>query len=195
MFGASRKRKLGSLAGHTFENLMQDTIRHGSASGEMKLLSKGSGISEPPLPKRKFPKLEYYSLEDFKHVEKNMYYFSENPNEPSVDSFVVMEKNLVLFQFTVAAWHPVEARGLEKVITKVRSSVGPLDSIYLVFVLPEYRYVEWKSPQTFVLGKIALETVPESLQTVAQYALFVEEEATRRAFQTKRTKRERRSRR
>ena len=184
VFGASKERKLGSLAGHTFENLMQDAVRCGcaSASREIKALSTVGGRSDPPLPNRRLPRLEYKTLKEFQKMEEYVYYQSDRPNEPAVDSFVVMKKELVLFQFTVAEVHPVDAKGLEDVISKVISCLGALDKISLVFVLPKYRYDEWKSPQRIVSGKKQLKNLSKYLRRVVQYALQVQEEATRNAF-------------
>ena len=115
-------------------------------------------------------------------MEEYVYYQSDRPNEPAVDSFVIIEKELVLFQFTVAEVHPVDAKGLEDVISKVISCLGALKEISLLFVLPKYRYDEWKSPQRLVSEKKQLKNLSEVLRRVVQYALQVKEEDTRKAF-------------
>lgn len=182
VFGASKERKLGSLAGHTFENLMHDSIRRGCASGDMKMLSKASASLEPPLPNKKLPRMEYNRLDQIKGIQENVYYCSERQNEPAVDSFVVINRNLIIFQFTVAERHPIDARALEKVIAKVFSSFEVVHNVFLIFVVPEYRFVDWKFPQRFVSEKVTIQNPPERLQRVVQYALYVKEEAARGAF-------------
>ncbi len=77
-------------------------------------------------------------------MRENVYYRPTIPNFKSVESFVIVKKNLlfkgerglciVAFQATVAKTHELSRSGLKDIQEKVKTGFGPQMDLYVVFV-------------------------------------------------------------
>lgn len=79
-------------------------------------------------------------------LQEAVYYQPSIRNLAAVDSFILIDRVLYLFQFTVSPTHDVNCRGLNKVLSLIadeQSSAQPLTTVF-VFVVPEHVHANFR---------------------------------------------------
>lgn len=143
------KRLMGALQGYLLEELMHEqllsekpktfTVLELQARGPPK---NSRSVQFPKLTERKFTRLDMSDIAE--RMEKRVYYRPTFPNFKSVESFVIVEKEILLkgkrglcivaFQATVAERHDLNLSGLQAIQEKVKMGFGEQLDLYVVFV-------------------------------------------------------------
>ena len=86
-------------------------------------------------------------------IEENIYYVPLSENEVAIDSFIVHDGHLYLFQFASGEQHNVNP-GLSNTLTRF-SGLPPVENWYFIFVIPRDRTgrTGFKCPHSVFLDK------------------------------------------
>jgi hypothetical protein len=140
---------MGALQGYLLEELMHEQLlsEKPKAFTVLELQARGPpknsrSMQFPKLTERKFTRVDMSDIAE--KMKKHVYYHPTFPNFKSVESFVIVEKEILLkgkrglciiaFQATVAERHDLNLSGLQAIQEKVKMGFGEQLDLYVVFV-------------------------------------------------------------